>query len=100
MTTAGLSANRSLTLILMSKSTPSLKDHLSQFLLERFPQISPADLDQDKPMLTSGVLDSLGVLELVAFIEESYSIQLQDEDLVPENFDQLSALMAFVEQRR
>jgi acyl carrier protein len=84
----------------MSKSIPTLRDHLSQFLLERFPQISPADLDEDKPLLTSGALDSLGVLELVAFIEENYSIELQDEDLVPDNFDRLSALVEFVEQRK
>lgn len=72
---------------------------LADYLLDRFPQLDKCDLAQDEPLLSTGILDSLGVLELVAFIEQSFPIRLADEDLVPANFERLSLLTAFVERR-
>ena len=51
-------------------------------------------------MLDSGIVDSLGVLDLVGFIEEQFGIEAQDDDLVPENFDSIDALTRFVKERR
>ena len=70
------------------------------FILERFPlarQAPPGDTD---PLLASGLVDSLGILELVNFISEGFGITVTDEDLQPENFDSIRNLVAFVERRR
>ena len=70
------------------------------FIKQRFPLASSKELTQDLSLLDSGVVDSLGVLDLVGFIEEQFGIAAQDEDLVPENFDSIDALTRFVEERR
>jgi acyl carrier protein len=51
--------------------------------------------DQDN-LITTGVIDSLAVMQLVAFIEESFSIKVKDEDIVPENFESIEAISVFI----
>jgi acyl carrier protein len=55
-------------------------------------------LAPDTPLL-SGVLDSVNILRLVVFIEERFGIQVQDEELVPENFQSVATLTAYVERK-
>ena len=50
-------------------------------------------------LLESGVVDSTGVLELVVFLETNFEIEVQDEDLVPENLDTIRDLASFVERK-
>ena len=46
------------------------------------------------------LIDSLGILDLVAFLEETFGVQASDEDLNPENFDGIATLVRFVESKR
>lgn len=50
----------------------------------------------DTSFLESGLIDSTGVLELVAFLEEKFHVKVEDEDLVPANLDSINALTRFV----
>lgn len=50
----------------------------------------------DTSFLESGLIDSTGVLELVAFLEEKFQIKVEDEDLIPANLDSVNALIRFV----
>lgn len=54
----------------------------------------------DEDLLARGVIDSLGVTQLVAFLEERFSIRVTDEELVPANFQSLARLEAFVASKR
>ena len=54
----------------------------------------------DDSLLESGLIDSLGILELVTYLRESHGVQVQDVDLVPENFDSLNAILTFVEKQK
>ncbi len=62
-------------------------------------------LDREPPALApnesllSGVLDSVNVLRLVVFIEEQFGIQVQDEELLPENFQNVRALADFIRRK-
>jgi acyl carrier protein len=56
-----------------------------------------ARLDANAPLL-GGILDSMSILRLVAFIEERFGISIEDQDLVPENFENIKALAAFVQR--
>lgn len=56
-------------------------------------------LDDDS-LIDKGIIDSTGVLELVAFLEEMYGIHVADQELVAENFDSISRLGAFVQRKR
>lgn len=53
----------------------------------------------DTSFLESGLIDSTGVLELVAYLEEKFQIKVEDEDLVPANLDSVNALVRFVENK-
>lgn len=47
-------------------------------------------------LIESGVIDSMGLLRLISFLEDYYSIEIPDEDIVPDNFRSLSSIEAFV----
>lgn len=51
-------------------------------------------------LLEAGMIDSVGVMQLVAFLERTYGITVGDDDLMPENFDTLQAISAFVAARQ
>jgi acyl carrier protein len=78
-------------------------DHLNaqvrQFILEKFPLARKQHLKDSDALLESGILDSLGVLDLVAFIEKEFAISVTDEELVPENFQTIDRLVAFIQDR-
>lgn len=53
----------------------------------------------DTSFLESGIIDSTGVLELVAFLEEEFHVKVEDEDLIPANLDSVNAVTRFVERK-
>ncbi|HWO42208.1 MAG TPA: acyl carrier protein [Candidatus Eisenbacteria bacterium] len=78
----------------------SIEEQLRAFIKRKFPSMRSRELTAGEALLANGIIDSLGVLDLVAFIEESFGISVSDEDLVPENFETIERLTAFVESRR
>ncbi len=57
-------------------------------------------LDHGEDLLAAELIDSLGIQELVAFLESTYGIKVVDDDLVAENFRSVDAIVAFVEAKR
>jgi hypothetical protein len=51
------------------------------------------------PLLSKGIVDSHGVMELVGFLEERYGITVGDEDLSPENFESVASIEAYVQRK-
>lgn len=62
-----------------------------------FARAGRPDLAGDEPLLESGILDSLAILKLLAFIEESFGVTVPDEDFDPANFETLEAIEALIE---
>lgn len=56
-------------------------------------------LKDDTPFLEKGILDSTGVLELVLFLEETFGIAVEDDEVVPENLDSLDRIERFLDQK-
>jgi acyl carrier protein len=54
----------------------------------------------DRDLLADEVIDSLGIVELIAFLEKRYGIGIDDDDLAPENFRSVDLIVAFVEKKR
>ena len=54
----------------------------------------------DESFLKSGIIDSLGMMDLVAFLEKEFGVSVTNAELVPENLDSLANLCAFVERKR
>jgi acyl carrier protein len=74
-------------------------DRLKDFVYEKFPLAKKRGVTNSDPLLDSGIIDSLGILQLIAFIENEFGIYFSDEDLLPENFQTLDALAAFMQQK-
>ena len=74
----------------------SIEQRIQAFLLEKFPLARKAGIERDTTLLEKGILDSLGILDVVSFLESEFSIMVSDDDLLPENFQTLSTLSAFV----
>jgi acyl carrier protein len=73
---------------------------IRSFIVQKFPAAKKRALDDSVPLLASGIVDSLGMLDLVSFLEESFAIQLLDDELTPENFANIGTLASFVEQKK
>lgn len=79
----------------MSK-LPDLKNYITE---EFIPDGNNDHLTDDLDLIASGVIDSLGVLKLVAFIENTYDITLEPEEIDPENLKSIEAVSKLVEAR-
>ena len=72
---------------------------LKEFIVENFLFGDNSQLQDDTDFFDKGIVDSTGVLEIVSFIEETYDIEVDDEELVQENFSSLNALNNFLTNR-
>ncbi len=75
------------------------KDVVRQFIISNFYVANPADLKDDTSLLDSGMVDSTGVLEVIAFLESEFGISVADNEIVPDNLDALERIVAFVERK-
>lgn len=57
-------------------------------------------LEDTDSFLDNGIVDSTGILELVAFLEETYDIQVEDEELIPENLDSIANVSAYLHRKK
>jgi acyl carrier protein len=75
-----------------------IRSAIRNFIEENFLfQIGDQDLADDQSLLEAGVVDSTGVLELVAFLEDTFHLQIADKDIIPQNLDTVDSITAFVE---
>ena len=56
-------------------------------------------LSDSESLLDAGLIDSTGILELVAFLEAEFAIQMADAEIVPANLDSIKAIVAYVERK-
>jgi acyl carrier protein len=79
--------------------TPTIEDRIREFVLKQFPLARKNGLKPGDKWLENGLLDSLGILDLVHYLENEFSIQASDEELVPENFESLSTVVEFAQRK-
>jgi len=75
----------------------TIADKIKKFLLQQFP--ATKNVGNDDSLLNNGLIDSLGILEVVAFMEKEFGITVSDEDLLPENFGSVGSLINFIQQK-
>jgi len=80
--------------------TEPLTDKIRQFVIQRFPLAQQRALDNEQDLLQTGVIDSLGILELVNFLAEEFGVVVADDELLPENFSSIRRLAVFVERKQ
>ena len=76
-----------------------LKHKLKQFIMtEVNPDRNLEGLEDDEPLLESGIIDSLGVLKILGFLDEEFGIDLSADQIKLEKFKDISTICALVEQ--
>ncbi|RJP72346.1 MAG: acyl carrier protein [Candidatus Abyssobacteria bacterium SURF_17] len=79
----------------------SEREKIRAFIMENFVfGLDGAELNDSDSFLDKGIIDSTGVLEVVAFLEETYGFSVADEEVVPENFDSVDNLVVYVEKKK
>jgi acyl carrier protein len=77
-----------------------IKARIRQYIAQNFLfSDNGFNLSDDASFLEEGIVDSTGVLELVLFVEETFNVEVDDEEIVPDNFDTVSSLAAFIERK-
>ncbi|HEY0835671.1 MAG TPA: acyl carrier protein [Azospirillum sp.] len=70
------------------------------FIVENFLLGKDSGFDDAESLLESGIIDSTGIMHVVAFLEESFGIAIDDDDLVADNLDSVERIAGFVERKR
>jgi acyl carrier protein len=79
----------------------NLKRKLKVFIRDNFLlRDDSKTLNENDSFLEKGIIDSTGVLELVSFIEETFHIKVEDEELVPDNLDSLNKLTNYIRKKK
>jgi len=73
---------------------------IRDFVIENFLFGDDNGLEENSSFLENGVVDSTGILELVNFLEETYEISVEDEELIPENLDSIENVVKYLERKR
>lgn len=84
----------------MSSDRPNQSAAVKTFIEEELLNGRQVKIDENADLIEQGVIDSLSLLRLVTFLEEKCQIQVQDEEIVPENFRTLGAIQEFVAKRQ
>lgn len=69
---------------------------VANFIEESFVYDETTTVNPDDSLLDSGLIDSTGVLELVTYLEDTFSISVEDDELVPSNLDSINRIAGFV----
>jgi acyl carrier protein len=77
----------------------SIEQDVRSFIVENFLLAREESLSNDDSFLEKGIFDSTGILELVSFVERKYNLELEPDELVPENLDSIASLARFLQRK-
>jgi acyl carrier protein len=72
---------------------------IRQFIADKFLFGDDKKLGDEDSLLEAGIIDSTGILELINYLEEHYIIKVNDDELVPENFDSIANICAYLSKK-
>jgi acyl carrier protein len=79
----------------------SAEETIRAYILENYLFSDDADaLKDDDSFLDKGILDSTGILEVIYFLEDEFSIKVDDDELIPENLDSVANIAAFIKRKK
>ncbi len=75
------------------------KQAIREFIVENFLFGEANGLQDETSFLEEGIIDSTGILELVTYLEDEYSITVEDEELIPENLDSINNVADYLQRK-
>lgn len=78
-----------------------VEERLRHYIIDRFHwDGGSAELTDSFPLIDSNLVDSLGIFQLVMFLEHEFGVEIRDEELTPENFGTIHAIARLIESKR
>jgi acyl carrier protein len=77
----------------------SIEETIRQFIVKNLYFVEDARLGNDVSFLAEGIIDSMGAMELVAFVESEFGVKVDMSEVVVKNFDSISSLATFVRRK-
>jgi acyl carrier protein len=76
------------------------RDRIRRFILDNFYVPDPGRLGDDVSLIGTGIVDSTGMLEIIELVEGEMGVEVGDRDILPDNFDTIGRITAYVERKR
>ncbi len=77
-----------------------IEQRLRKFVIDNFLFGEPdGSLEDDDSFVEKGIIDSTGILELVAFLEKRFQIKVEDEELTPDNLDSINKVASYIRRK-
>jgi acyl carrier protein len=77
----------------------NMKEQLRSFMVDNFLFGQPLELSDDDSLQDAAIIDSTGVLELVAYLEQTFGLTIDNDELLPDNLDSINRLTRFVQRK-
>lgn len=75
------------------------RPEIYNFITNNFLGAKENNLSDDESLLEKGVIDSTGVMELILFLEETFKVSIEDDEIVPDNLDTINRISQFVNSK-
>ncbi|WP_448206188.1 acyl carrier protein [Azospirillum sp. sgz302134] len=80
--------------------TAPVIEEIRAFIVENFLLGNDSGFDSSESLLETGIIDSTGIMHVVAFLEEHFGIVVEDEDMVADNLESVALISAYVERKQ
>ncbi len=77
-----------------------IKEQVRAFVTSNFYVAEPAELEDEASLLDRGIIDSTGVLEVIFFIEDTFNIKVEDNEMLPDNLDSIDRIANFIARKK
>lgn len=78
----------------------TVEEQVRHYIDEKLLVGGSRDYKDEASFLQTGIVDSLGILDLVSFVEERFGIEVDDDEVVPDNFDSVQQLSSYVRRKQ
>ena len=75
-----------------------MKEELIEYIMKEFVEDPDEELDENTPLISAGLIDSLSVVSLVAFIDKKYGVKIPDEKGTVDNFETISKIIETINE--
>ncbi len=75
-------------------------ERIRSFIVEHIPKARQLNVQNEDELIETGLLDSLGILDVVTYLEEEFALSVSDEELIPENFQSISTMATYVHMKK
>lgn len=81
------------------KTATDNKEIIRQFLIEKLGRSKKiSQVADQESLIANGMIDSLGILQLVSYIERRFNVKIRDEEIIPENFESVDVICSYIER--